>query len=115
MLTDLGSNWDKISSAKLLLDTDNFGEGVEIASVTPSQISEIVNQKDTGKSMQVARDISVINKVNDVLNERGISSFGSNTNTGILNVPQPIIVKHYPSLQKDNGEKTIQLRIILSR
>lgn len=115
ILTDLEGDWNKISSAKFLLDTDNFGESVEIASVTPSQISEIMNQRDTDRSIQVARDISVVNNMNNILNERGIPAFGSNTNSGILTVSKPIIVKHYQSLQKDNGEKTIQLRIILSR
>ncbi len=115
ILTDLEVNWDKISSAKLSLDTKNFGESVEIASVTPSQISEIMNQKDSEQSIQVARDISVINKLNEILNERGIPVAGSSVNSGNFNIPKPIIVKHYLSLQQDNGEKTIQLRIILSR
>ncbi len=115
ILTDLEGDWDKISSAKLFLDTENFNESVEIASVTPSQISEIMNQKGMDRSIQVARDISVINNLNEILKERGIPAFGSHVNSGELKVPKPIIVKYYPSAQRDNEEKTIQLRIILSR
>ncbi len=116
ILTDLEGDWDQISSAKLLLDTENFGESVEIASVTPSQISEIVNQKDADQSIKVARDISVINNLKNILNERGLPAFGSEINSGLFRVPKPVLVsRNYQSIQQDNGEKTIQLRIILSR
>lgn len=114
-LTDLEGNWDQLSSAKLSLDTNNFGEHVTVASVTPSQISAIVNQNNTNQSIKVARDISVINNVNDILNERGISAPGNNANSGIFKIPQPTLVKNYKSSQQDNGEKTIQLRIVISR
>jgi hypothetical protein len=116
ILTDLEGDWDKISSAKLFLDTENFNESVEIASVTPSQISEIVNQKGSDQSIQVARDISVINNVNNILNEKGIPALGGQIDSGMFKVSKPVLVsRKYLSLQQDNGEKTIQLRIILSR
>jgi len=116
ILTDLEGDWDQISSAKLFLDTENFGESVEIAAVTPSQISEIVNQKGADQSIKVARDISVINNLKNILIERGLPAFGSEINSGLFRVPKPVLVsRNYQSIQQDNGEKTIQLRIILSR
>ncbi|MBN2591677.1 MAG: hypothetical protein JXA96_17560 [Sedimentisphaerales bacterium] len=116
ILTDLEGNWDKISSAKLLLDTENFGESVEVASVTPSQISAIVNQVDNDQSIKVARDISFVNNLNDILNDSSIIASGSHVNSDLFRVPQPVLVsRNYSLLQQDNGEKTIQLRIILSR
>lgn len=115
ILTELEDNWDKLYAAELFVDTKIFGENVQIDGITPSQISTIVNQKDAEQSIQTAKNISVINSLNELLNDRGITSFRSGVGSDLLRIPQPIIVKHYLPAQQENDEKTVQLRIILSR
>ncbi|MBN1974160.1 MAG: hypothetical protein JW787_11010 [Sedimentisphaerales bacterium] len=115
ILTELEDNWDKLYAAELFVDTKIFGENVQIDGITPSQISAIVNQKDAEQSIQTAKNISVINSLNELLNDRGITSFGSGVGSDLLRIPQPVIVRPYPPAQRENDEKTVQLRIILSR
>ena len=111
ILNELEGRWDEISSAKLSLDTKTFGQSVAIASVTPLQISEIVNQDNSDKSIQVAQNISVANSVSDILNNNRLHDSGSE-----LYISRPVLVsENNLPIHPDNGEKTIQLRIILSK
>ena len=112
-LTELNDNWDKLSSAVLSVDTDVFAQSVEIKGITPSQIEQIANQEDVNQSIGVAKDIAVRNSINQVLAENKIISHGMNNQMG--QAVKPILVENYPPVNNDHGEKTVQLRIILSR
>jgi hypothetical protein len=112
-LSELNDNWDKLSSASLSVDTGVFAKSVEIKGVTPSQIEQIANQKDVNQSVEVAKDIAVRNSINQVLPEKSVISYGRGIHSG--QAIKPILVEHYPPVNNDHGEKTVQLRIILSR
>ncbi len=114
-LSKLNDNWDKFSSAVLSVDTDDFAKNVEIKEVTPLQIEQIANQNDASQSIEVAKDIAVRNSINQILPENGRTSYGRDNGSSITLNPQPVLVEHYPPVNNDTGEKTVQLRIILSR
>jgi hypothetical protein len=114
-LGELDSNWDKLNSAVLFVDTKVFGESVQVKAIAPSQIAEIVNQSDAERSIKVAKDIAALNSINELLPDESIFISGSEMNSGLFYIPQPVEVKHQPPANQDNGKKTVQLRIILSR
>lgn len=115
ILADLNDNWDKLSSASLSVDTRIFGQSVEIDRITPSQIIAIANQKDAEESVEVARNVAVTNSITQILPDNPIFSAGRNAQSGFGSMPEPLMVKNYPPSKQENGEKTVQLRIVLSR
>jgi hypothetical protein len=115
LLNELNANWDKLYSAELFVDTENFGENVEIKSITPSQIVTVVNQTNTDQLIQTARDFAVINSVRELLQDKGVTSPGGDLHHDLLTNPQPIEVQYNAPQQHEDGAKTVQFRIILSR
>jgi hypothetical protein len=115
IVADLNDNWDKLNSAAFSVDTRIFGQSVEIDQVTPSQIIAIVNQKDAEASLEVARDVAITNGITQILPDNPIISAGRNAQSGLGMIPEPVLVGNYPPSKKENGEKTVRLRIILSR
>jgi hypothetical protein len=115
LLNEMNANWDKLYSAEFFIDTKNFSENLEIKAVTPSQIAAVVNQTNIDQSIQTARDIAVINNVKELLQERGITSPVRDLQHNLLSIPQPVEVQYNEPPQNEDGEKTVQFRIILSR
>ncbi len=115
LLNELKGNWDKLYFASFFVDTKVFGQSVEVETVTPSQIAKIVNQVNEDKSIEVAKDIAIINSVNYFLPDRGVFSSGGDVRLGLTTIPQPVLTEYYQPNENEKGEKTVQLRIILSR
>ena len=114
VLAELNDNWDKLNSAVFFVDTKIFSRSVEIEGITPSQIAEIVNQKDNDDSVKMAKDVAVANSVDNILPKSNIYSSSGDVRSSIFKI-QPIFTKNYQSTRQENGQKTVQLRIIVSR
>ena len=114
LLTELNDNWQELESAVLFVNTKVFGQQIKIEEVTAGQISQIANQANSEQSMRIAKDIAIINSVNKLLPESNTVS-GSDIRSGTIAIPQPVLVRHYQSDRQDDGEKNVQLRIIVSR
>ena len=110
----MNANWDKLYSAALSVDTKVFGQSVEIKAITPSQIEKIVSQADESQAIETAKNIAIANSIGQLLHDSRIGSSRSGIGPGLIGT-EPVLAKYYPPNGYDNGEKTIQLRIILSR
>ena len=112
LLAELGNIWDKLDSAHLFVDTEVFGEQVVVDAVTAEQISGIVNQDDSKRRMEVAKDFAVLNNMAEHLPGREILTAIDDTTVGLITPPKPVLtktVKKSPARTKEN--KNIHLTI----
>ena len=112
LLAELGNIWDKLDSAHFFVDTEVFGEQVVVDAVTAEQISGIVNQDDSKRRMEVAKDFAVLNNMAEHLPGREILAAIDDTTVGLIIPPKPVLTwkeKKSPARTKEN--KNIHLTI----
>ena len=91
LLAELGNIWDKLDSAHFFVDTEVFGEQVVVDAVTAEQISGIVNQDDSKRRMEVAKDFAVLNNMAELLPGREILAAIDDTTLGLITPPKPVL------------------------
>jgi hypothetical protein len=113
LLAELGNIWDKLDSANFFVDTEVFGEQVVVDAVTVEQISGIVNQDDSKRRMEVAKDFAVLNNMAELLPGTRVLTAIDDTTVGLITPPKPVLtsktVKKSPARTKEN--KNIHLTI----
>ncbi len=115
LLAELGNIWDKLDSAHFFVDTQVFGEQVVVDAVTVEQISGIVNQDDSKRRIEVAKDFAVLNNMAENLPGREILTAIDDTTVGLITPPKPVLTwnqktaKKSPARTKEN--KNIHLTI----
>ena len=94
LLTDLNDIWSEINSATLYVNTEDFGTQTVVDAVTTKQISEIAAQDSTEKRTELARDIAVLNSVNQHLPDKEIRvaiEAGNSTLTKEWRILKPVL------------------------
>ena len=91
LLAELGNIWDKLDSAHFFVDTEVFGEQVVVDAVTAEQILGIVNQDDSKRRMEVAKDFAVLNNMAELLPGREILAAIDDTTLGLITPPKPVL------------------------
>ncbi len=115
LLAELGNIWDKLDSAHFFIDTQVFGEQVVVEAVTAEQISGIINQDDSKRRMEVAKDFAVLNNMAEHLPGREILTAIDDIRVGLITPPKPVLTwnqktaKKSPARTKEN--KNIHLTI----
>jgi len=89
LLAELGNIWDKLDSATLVVDTEVFGEQVVVGAVTAEQIAGIVNQDDSKRRIEVAKDFAVLNNIAEYLPGREILTAIDDTMVNLITPPKP--------------------------
>ena len=112
LLAELANIWDKLDSAHFFVDTEVFGEQVLVDAVTVEQISGIVNQDDSKRRMEVAKDFAVLNNMAEHLPGREILAAIDDTTVGLITPPKPVLTwKEKKSLARTKENKNIHLTI----
>ena len=91
LLARLDDIWDKLDSATLFVDTDVFGRKVVVEEVTAEQIAGIVNQADSTRRIEVARDFAVLNNISEYLPGREILTAIDSTTVDLITPPKPVL------------------------
>jgi len=100
LLAELGNIWDKLDSAALLVDTDVFGEQVVVDAVTAEQISGIVNQDDSKRRLEVAKNFAVLNNMAERLPGREILTAVDDTTVVLITPPKPVLTSNQKTVKK---------------
>ncbi len=100
LLAELGNIWDKLDSAALFVDTEVFGEQVVVDAVTAEQISGIVNQGDSKRRMEVAKDFAVLNNMAERLPGREILTAIDDTTVVLITPPKPVLTSNQKTVKK---------------
>lgn len=117
LLVDLDNIWDKLDSATLHVNTGDLREQVVVNAVTTKQVADIANQNNTSRSIEVAKDYSVLNGVAKELPGRDIFSAIEDQTSSLMKINKPNLTQKIiekPEIQ-DNDKKTIHLTIIVSK
>ncbi|MFB0555145.1 MAG: anti-sigma factor [Phycisphaerae bacterium] len=100
LLAELGNIWAKLDSAALFVDTEVFGEQVVVDAVTAEQISGIVNQDDSKRRMEVAKDFAVLNNMAESLPGREILAAIDDTMVDLITPPKPVLTSNQKTVKK---------------
>ena len=115
LLAELGNIWDKLDSAHFFVDTEVFGEQVVVDAVTAEQVSGIVNQDDSKRRMEVAKDFAVLNNMAEHLPGREILTAIDNTTMSLITPPKPVITKNMKKfVSRTEAVKNIHLTITVT-
>ncbi len=100
LLAELGNIWDKLDSAHLFVDTEVFGEQVVVDAVTAEQIAGIVNQNDSKRRIEVAKDFAVLNNMAERLPGREILTAIDDTTVVLITPPKPVLTSNQKTVKK---------------
>ncbi len=100
LLARLDDIWGKLDSATLLVDTEVFGQKVVVEAVTAEQIADIVNQNDSTRRIEVARDFAVLNNVAENLPGKRILAAIDNATVDLIIPPKPVITSNDKATRK---------------
>ena len=100
LLAELGNIWGRLDSAHFFVDTEVFGEQVVVDAVTAEQISGIVNQNDSKRRMEVAKDFAVLNNMAERLPGREILAAIDETTVGWITPPKPVLTSNQKTVKK---------------
>ena len=118
LLAQLEDIWDKLDSATLFVDTEVFSRKVVVEAVTAEQIAGIVNQDDSTRRIEVARDFAVLNNIAEHLPGREILTAIDNTTVSLISPPKPVITSNDKSTTKvasrTGADKNIHLTITVT-
>ena len=118
LLAELGNIWDKLDSATLFVDTEVFGQRVVIDAVTAEQIAGIVNQDDSKRRIEVAKDFAVLNNIAEYLPGREILTAIDDTTVGLITPPKPVLTSNQKTIKKSatgaKADKNVCLTITVT-
>ena len=115
ILAELDNIWDKLDSATLVVDTEVFGEQVVVGAVTAEQIAGIVNQDDSKRRIEVAKDFAVLNNIAEHLPGREILTAIDDTTVDLITPPKPRLTGGQETIKKSatgaEADKNVRLTI----
>jgi len=118
LLAELGNIWDKLDSATLVVGTEVFGQQVVVGAVTAEQIAGIVNQDDSKRRIEVAKDFAVLNNIAEHLPGRGILTAIDDTTVDLITPPKPRLTGGRETIEKSTtrteADKNVRLTITVT-
>lgn len=118
LLAELDNIWDKLDSATLFVDTEVFGQRVVVDAVTAEQIAGIVNQDDSKRRIEVAKDFAVLNNIAEHLPGREILTAIDDTTVDLITPPKPRLTGGPKTIKKSTtrtkADKNIRLTITVT-
>ncbi len=120
LVADLGTVWNEFDSASLAVNTEQPGEPVVVEPVTLQQTARIIRQDSAEASVQVARNVAVLNSFAQAMPDREIFATFENEPTmtiAIPEIPRPRMASNDPATKAvaappQDGVKT-SLTIVL--
>lgn len=100
LLAQLDDIWDKLDSVTLSVDTEVFGRMVVVGAVTTEQIADIINQDDSTRRIEVARDFAVLNNVAENLPGKMILAAIDNTTLDLITPTKPFLTSNDKATKK---------------
>ena len=123
LLSDLDSIWSEFSASTLFVNTEEFAKAVKVEAVTTEQIADIVNQDTPEKTVLLAKDLAVLNNVDERLPGAEILTAIDSESRDLheqLRMPRVRITGDRKSIDKplkhtDNTPQKVYLTIIVDR
>jgi hypothetical protein len=120
LLADLDDIWSELDSATLFVNTENFGIQTVVDAVTTKQISEIADQDNPDRRIELAKDFSVLNNIAEHLPDKEIRAAieaGDSNLTKQWRILKPVLTGNQKEAKKPaqqaQEKQTVHLTIIL--
>ncbi|OHB59487.1 MAG: hypothetical protein A2167_01290 [Planctomycetes bacterium RBG_13_46_10] len=91
LLTDLQSIWQRFDSATLYVDTEQFNQPVAVNAVTAEQTVEIISQDSAKKSVEIAKDFTVLNNMTKLMPGKEVAAAIDDKGVNLLQIPKPVL------------------------
>jgi hypothetical protein len=117
LLKQLEDIWDKMDSAVLTIDTKIFNSKIIVDAVTTEQISGIVNQDDSAKRLEIARNFAALNKITEQLpGKEVLTAVKDDTTVDLLTPPKPVLTRKITKkiAPQPGVDKNINLTIVVT-
>lgn len=117
VLASLETVWAKLDSAKMVLDTQVFGDEVAVESVTTKQIADIIDRDSNEERVKLAKDFHLLNTMEANMPGNKILTAIEGEPPDVI-LPRPIMTGGQNAQKKPpkaDADRTIRLTIILSR
>ncbi|MHC4618125.1 MAG: anti-sigma factor family protein [Planctomycetota bacterium] len=115
LLADLEYVWQRLDSARFIVETDRFGEQIVIEDVRPEQIAEIVGQTNPMERVRLAKEFAISNRVEKLSPGREILAAieGGKADWAIV-PPKPVIASDTKTPRKTTTKVDEQKNVHLS-
>jgi hypothetical protein len=118
LLADLRDVWNELDSATLYVETATPAEKLAIEAVTTEQIVAIVGENTAEARRQVARDLALMNKMDQLIPGREVLAAAEPRRT-TLAAPKPTLTSRDTTVSKRAGEsesdRNIHLTIVIAQ
>ena len=119
LLARLDDIWNKLDSATLSIDTKIFGSRIVVDAVTTEQINEIINQDNSTRRIEAARDFAVLNNITEHFPGREIlTAIEDSAPVDLIIPPKPVLTSNHKkpakAATKTEGDKNIDLTIVVT-
>jgi anti-sigma-K factor RskA len=110
LMDELGTIWDKIDSATLLVNTDRPEGQIVIDAVAPEQIIEIAKQDDFEMQIKTAKYFAAMNDMAEHSPGKEVLVAIDNSTPHLLTIPKPVLTSSEkpvtkPSAQAEDSRK----------
>jgi anti-sigma-K factor RskA len=107
LMDELGTIWDKINSATLLVNTDQPEGQIVIDAVAPEQIIEIAKQDDFETQIKTAKYFAAMNNMAKLSPGKEVLTAIDNSIPDLITIPKPVLTSGVSHPQAES-EKTIK-------
>lgn len=118
LLDELGTVWDKIDSAALLVNTDSPEGQIVIDAVTPAQIIEIAKQDNFQTQIKTARFFAAMNNIAERSPGKDVMVAIDNSAPALLTIPKPVLTSSEKPVTKvadgTEAEQKVLLTIVVT-
>jgi len=124
LLSDLEAIWHNLDSATLSVQTEEFGRPVVVDAVTAPQVLEIASQNTAEKSVEVAKDLAVLNNLAEVLPGKEVLAAASAKTSDFAvtsRIPKPVLtgwpktIKTSPRRVETKGNVNLVITVLTGR
>jgi hypothetical protein len=120
LLDDLDNIWSELDSAKLFVNTENFGTQTVVDAVTTKQISEIANLDSPERRIELAKDFAVLNNMAEHLPDKEIRAAIEAGDSSLIQqwrILKPVLTGKQKAVKKPANQaqekQTVHLTVIL--
>lgn len=104
LLSDLGSIWARLDSAKLFVQDSDIGKAVVVDSVTAEQVVEIASKDGFEECIRTAKDFAVLNRMSELLPARGLLAAISDNRLDSITIPKPVLTSKTDVIKGEVGK-----------
>ncbi len=91
LVTELESIWPRLDDARLLVEDQKSGSRIVIEDIQAKQVVEIIDQSDSERCIEAAKDFAVLNKMKELMPGREVAAVVQSREPDLTVIPKPVL------------------------